>query len=155
MEDAPQRVLYKSMYSTTSEQEDGREQIVFITLSSIFVIVLICCLYEVYRTDKQYRKRKEMETDASILWSKEQAAKLQEPIQSIAFIQTNEVSKPTQNGKVKSNGTTTSTTVDNNLITNDKTSSVDLKPRKCLEKRISFRGSSYLLFARGSRIRIN
>lgn len=87
MEDAPQRVLYKSMYSTTSEQEEGREQIVFITLSSIFVVVLICCLYEVYRSDKQYRKRKEMETDASILWSKEQAAKLQEPIQSIAFIQ--------------------------------------------------------------------
>lgn len=58
-------------------------------MTSFFFIILLCCIYEVYRNDKQYRKRKEMETDASILWSKEQAAKLQEPVQSIAFIQVN------------------------------------------------------------------
>lgn len=87
MEDAPQRVLYTSIYSTEDVQEDGKAQIVFITLAVLFVVILVCCIYEVYRSDKQYRKRKEMETDASILWSKEQAAKLQEPTKNITFIQ--------------------------------------------------------------------
>lgn len=80
VEDAPQRILYQSIYSVASVQEEGIGQIVVITLSTFFVVILICCCYELYRTDKQYRRRKEMETDASIIWSKEQAAKLQEQV---------------------------------------------------------------------------
>ena len=48
-------------------------------LSTLLVIILLACAYEVYRSDKSYRKRLEIETDANILWSKENAAKLQEP----------------------------------------------------------------------------
>ncbi|XP_071052100.1 axotactin isoform X2 [Onthophagus taurus] len=76
VEDAPQRVQYKSIYSVTAIEEDGRGRIALITLSVLFVVIIICCAYEVYRNDKQYRRRKEMETDAGILWSKEQAAKI-------------------------------------------------------------------------------
>lgn len=76
MKDAPQRVQYKPMYITKSIEEDGKGKIIVITLSVFFVVVIICCAYELYRNDKQYRRRKELETDASILWSKEQAAKI-------------------------------------------------------------------------------
>ncbi|KRT78663.1 EGF domain-containing protein, partial [Oryctes borbonicus] len=76
VEDAPQRIQYISMYTAKSVEEDGRGKIVVITLSVFFVVVIICCTYELYRNDKQYRRRKELETDANILWSKEHAAKI-------------------------------------------------------------------------------
>lgn len=48
---------------------------VFITLTTIFVAIVICCLIEVYRTNRAHKKRIERETDESIIWSKEQATK--------------------------------------------------------------------------------
>lgn len=86
VEDAPQRIIYTSLYSTTQVQEDNTGQIIVTVLAVWFVAVIICCSYELYRTNKKYKKRKEMETDASILWSKEQAAKMQEPA-TTAFLQ--------------------------------------------------------------------
>lgn len=68
------------MYSEKSEQEEDVGEIIVIALATFFVIVLICCVYELYRTDKAYRRRKEMETDAGIIWSKEQAAIMQEQV---------------------------------------------------------------------------
>lgn len=50
------------------------EHIIIIALASFFVLVLICICYDVYRVNKKYKERKEFETDASILLSKQQAA---------------------------------------------------------------------------------
>lgn len=78
MQDAPQRILYTSIYSDTKEEEDSTEKIIIIVLASFFVLVLISCTYHLYRTDKKYREKKEFETDAGILLSKQQASILQE-----------------------------------------------------------------------------
>ncbi|XP_052893311.1 axotactin [Anopheles moucheti] len=74
--DAPTRVPYKAVYFDPSTKEE-KTQVVFITLTAIFVIIVVCCLIEVYRTDREYRKRIERQTDEDIIWSKEQAAKMQ------------------------------------------------------------------------------
>lgn len=50
----------------------------FITLTSVFVIIVVCCLLEVYRSHLAYKKRIERETDEDIIWSKEQATKMHE-----------------------------------------------------------------------------
>ena len=47
-------------------------------LTVLFVIIVVCCLIEVYRSDLEYKKRIERETDEDIIWSKEQATKLHE-----------------------------------------------------------------------------
>ncbi|KAB0796088.1 hypothetical protein PPYR_10149 [Photinus pyralis] len=132
VEDAPQRILYQSHSSVASVQEEGVGQIIVITLSTFFVIILICCAYELYRTDKQYRRRKEMETDAGIIWSKEQAAKLQEQSQDFD----GEPSKVSQNGKLptrnngNSNGNSTVTLVRIEISDNDK---------KVVDRRVGFK----------------
>lgn len=77
VEDAPVRIPYKSIYVNSSKKEE-KTQVVFITLTTIFVLVLICCAIEVYRTNVAYKKRIERETDEGIIWSKEQATKLHE-----------------------------------------------------------------------------
>ncbi|XP_058168365.1 axotactin [Anopheles ziemanni] len=74
--DAPIRVPYKAVYFDPSTKEE-KTQVVFITMTAIFVIIVVCCLIEVYRTDRAYRKRIERQTDEDIIWSKEQAAKMQ------------------------------------------------------------------------------
>ncbi|XP_060534792.1 axotactin [Cylas formicarius] len=76
VQDAPQRILYTSIYSADSIEEDGTSQLVVIILASFFLLVLVCIIYDVYRTKKRYKRRKEYETDASILLSKQQAALL-------------------------------------------------------------------------------
>lgn len=50
----------------------------FITLTTIFVVIVIGCIIEVYRTNRAHKKRLERETDECIIWSKEQATKLME-----------------------------------------------------------------------------
>lgn len=85
VQDAPQRIVYQSIYSAKTEEEDGKEQIIVIVLASFFVSVLVCIAYDLYRTDKKYRQRKEYETDASILLSKQQAAILQENNKPVRF----------------------------------------------------------------------
>lgn len=74
-EDSPARIPYKSIYIDNDEKEE-QTQFVFIVLISLFIIIIICCIIEVYRTDRQHKKRIERETDESIIWSKEQAAKM-------------------------------------------------------------------------------
>lgn len=87
MQDAPQRILYTSFYATDSVEEDNMEHIIIIVLASFFVLVLICVCYDVYRVNKKYKERKEFETDASILLSKQQAAiMLQENNKPVSFI---------------------------------------------------------------------
>lgn len=75
--DSPARKPYKSIYVDNDEKEE-QTQFVFIVLISLFIIIIVCCIIEVYRTDQQHKKRIERETDESIIWSKEQAAKMHE-----------------------------------------------------------------------------
>lgn len=75
VEDSPARNPYKSIYVDNDEKEE-QTQFVFIVLITLFVVIIICCIIEVYRTDRQHKKRIERETDESIIWSKEQAAKM-------------------------------------------------------------------------------
>lgn len=75
IDDAPIRKPYKSIYIDNNEQEE-QTQLVFIVLISLFFIIIIACIIEVYRTDKQYKKRLERETDEGIIWAKEQATKM-------------------------------------------------------------------------------
>lgn len=75
IDDTPSRKPYKSIYIDNNEQEE-QTQLVFIVLISLFFIIIIACIIEVYRTDKQYKKRLERETDEGIIWAKEQATKM-------------------------------------------------------------------------------
>jgi hypothetical protein len=75
--DTPSRQAYKSIYVDNNEKEE-QTQFVFIVLITLFIVIIICCIIEVYRTDQQHKKRLERETDESIIWSKEQAAKMHE-----------------------------------------------------------------------------
>lgn len=141
VEDAPQRVIYTSLYSTTQVQEDNTGKIIVIVLSVWFVAVIICCSYELYRTNKKYKKRKEMETDASILWSKEQAAKLQEPTTTV-FLQTKESEapqKPTHNGSAFKKGAN-GVSVNGNSSESQQQEEVEVKSERP-ERRIGFRSS--------------
>lgn len=75
VENEPERIPYKSQHVDPSQKEE-KTQVVFITLTTLFVVIVICCIIEVYRTNRAHRKRIERETDESIIWSKEQATKL-------------------------------------------------------------------------------
>lgn len=77
MEDPPVRIPYKSLHVDASHKEE-KTQVVFIILTAIFVIIVICCLIELYRTNRAHKKRIERETDENIIWSKEQATKMHE-----------------------------------------------------------------------------
>lgn len=84
MENEPERIPYKSQHVDPSQKEE-KTQVVFITLTTLFVVIVICCIIEVYRTNRAHRKRIERETDESIIWSKEQATKLFESPNAKAF----------------------------------------------------------------------
>lgn len=73
--DTPARRPYKSIYIDNDEQEE-QTQLVFVVLITLFIIIIVACVIEVYRTDKQYKKRIERETDEGIIWAKEQATKM-------------------------------------------------------------------------------
>lgn len=103
--DPPARKPYKSIYVDSKHKEENID--VFIILTSIFIIIIACCIIEVYRTDRQHKRRIERETDESIIWSKEQATKLHEspgapkgPRHSIKAI-TFEEDKPKPQGILK------------------------------------------------------
>ncbi|XP_036336770.1 uncharacterized protein LOC118746898 isoform X1 [Rhagoletis pomonella] len=78
VEDPPQRVLYVAQFGYDVSEKEDSTQVVFITLTSLFVIIVICCLIEVYRSHRAYKKRIERQTDEDIIWSKEQATKMHE-----------------------------------------------------------------------------
>ncbi|KRT78666.1 hypothetical protein AMK59_6494, partial [Oryctes borbonicus] len=102
----------------------------------------ICCTYELYRNDKQYRRRKELETDANILWSKEHAAKiLDKSTDSLA--QNGKI--PVKNGTLeKSNSTAPNAAVPEVPVAVEKPAQETLAPKRIdrKEKRISFRDSA-------------
>ncbi|XP_076275482.1 axotactin isoform X2 [Rhynchophorus ferrugineus] len=149
VQDAPQRILYTSIYSTDSVEEDNVEHIIVIALASFFVLVLICIIYDVYRTDKKYKEKKEYETDASILLSKQQAAiKLQENNIPPVDIERKNSIKAQQNGKVPNEKTNGIERVNGNTVEDGVAPSPELTPlkradsRRDRQKRISFRDSA-------------
>lgn len=71
--EAPSRIPYEAIHQDPSDEED-KTQVVFITLTAVFVVIVVCCLIEVYRSDREYKKRQERKTDEDIILSKEQAA---------------------------------------------------------------------------------
>lgn len=77
VEDAPKRIPYSFTYPQRGEKEE-KTQVVFTVLTALFIVIIICCLIEVYRTDRAHKKRIERETDESIIWSREQATKMHE-----------------------------------------------------------------------------
>lgn len=76
VEEPPVRIPYMMTINTKTKEE--KTQAVFITLTVIFVVIIVCCIIEVYRTNKAHKKRIERETDEGIIRSKEQATKLHE-----------------------------------------------------------------------------
>jgi len=71
-------VPYISKFVYDVDKKEDSTQMLFITLTSVFVIIVICCMLEVYRSHLAYKKRIERETDEDIIWSKEQATKMHE-----------------------------------------------------------------------------
>lgn len=69
---------YISKFVYDVDKKEDSTQVLFITLTSVFVIIVVCCLLEVYRSHLAYKKRIERETDEDIIWSKEQATKMHE-----------------------------------------------------------------------------
>ncbi|XP_033242580.1 uncharacterized protein LOC108152614 isoform X2 [Drosophila miranda] len=78
VEEPPQRVPYIPRFVYDENKKEDSTQVVFLTLTSVFVIIVVCCLLEVYRSHLAYKKRIERETDEDIIWSKEQATKMHE-----------------------------------------------------------------------------
>lgn len=72
----PVRIPYTMQINSKTTEE--KTQAVFIALTVIFVVIIICCAIEVYRTNRAHKKRIERETDEGIIRSKEQATKLHE-----------------------------------------------------------------------------
>lgn len=70
VEDPPNRVPYKSLYSDVAPVEEGFGKIVFLVLVSIFFLTMIGVAYDLYRTQRNYRRRKEAEQAAAMLWHK-------------------------------------------------------------------------------------
>ncbi|XP_057659616.1 axotactin isoform X2 [Diorhabda carinulata] len=133
VQDAPQRVIYTSMYSTTAEEEDSTGQLVVIILSSFFLLVIVFFIYHLIIIDKKYRRRKEYETDANILLSKQQAAFLQEN------------NKTAEDSSKKFNGIITSDSV--NVSKDEVREELIVKPIKRVDskrekQRVSFRGNN-------------
>lgn len=77
VENEPTRIPFHSQYVGSSQKEE-KTQVVFITLTTLFVVIVIGCIIEVYRTNRAHKKRIERETDEGIIWSKEQATKQHE-----------------------------------------------------------------------------
>ncbi|KAL3275553.1 hypothetical protein HHI36_020309 [Cryptolaemus montrouzieri] len=152
VEDAPHKVLYTPLYSTETEEEEDTGKMVVIILSIFFVVVLICLIYELYRVDRKYKLKKEYETDASILWSKEQAAILQETNRKTSGeIDPAQLKPISLNGKIPnntSNGVPKVDTSDSTIPTIIETPPEDVTKRPLKradskrEKRISFRDSA-------------
>lgn len=98
MENEPERIPFKSQYVGSSQKEE-KTQVVFITLTTLFVVIVIGCIIEVYRTNRAHEKRLERETDEGIIWSKEQATKLMEVNQTAASAAAPGSSTPVTGGK--------------------------------------------------------
>ncbi|XP_039285775.1 neurexin-4 isoform X2 [Nilaparvata lugens] len=80
VEDPPARIPYKSQYSDPSTEEEGTGRVLFIIALSVFCTVILSTLYHVYCNHLQYKKRKERETEAAILWHNGQQVQFQDPV---------------------------------------------------------------------------
>lgn len=49
-------------------------------MTSVFFTIIIAVLYHVYRNHLQWKKRKQQEIDADILWQKGQSVQFMEPL---------------------------------------------------------------------------
>lgn len=47
-------------------------------LITLFIVIIVCCIIEVYRTDRAHKRKIERETDESIILAREQAKQMQE-----------------------------------------------------------------------------
>ncbi|KAG8223988.1 hypothetical protein J437_LFUL012091 [Ladona fulva] len=100
VEDPPARKPYLAFSLGDQSQEEGGETVVFIVLASIFGMIVFCCLIELYRTHRRFRKKKEMEEDAAMLWHKGQPVKYTDPILSppnikmVSYTNTSQENKP-------------------------------------------------------------
>lgn len=54
--------------------------VLFIIALSVFCTVILGTLYHVYQNHLQYKKRKEQETEAAILWHNGQQVQFQDPV---------------------------------------------------------------------------
>lgn len=57
-EDPPKKIPYKARYSDKTQEEQSPAIYIFIVLCSIFIIALLCCCYEIFRSSRQKRKSK-------------------------------------------------------------------------------------------------
>nr|XP_018912970.1 PREDICTED: neurexin-3 isoform X1 [Bemisia tabaci]XP_018912971.1 PREDICTED: neurexin-3 isoform X1 [Bemisia tabaci]XP_018912972.1 PREDICTED: neurexin-3 isoform X1 [Bemisia tabaci] len=79
-EDPPEKKEFKSLYSDLPVKEEGASRVVFIIMTSVFFTIIIAVLYHVYRNHLQWKKRKQQEIDADILWQKGQSVQFMEPL---------------------------------------------------------------------------
>lgn len=63
-EDPPKRVLYKSHYMDATEEEQGATKYIFFGLVCLFVVAVLGCAYEVWRSDRKDRKRRKLQKQA-------------------------------------------------------------------------------------------
>ncbi|RZF31871.1 hypothetical protein LSTR_LSTR014199 [Laodelphax striatellus] len=80
VEDPPARIPYKSQYSDPSTEEEGTGRVLFIIALSVFCTVILSTLYHVYCNHLQYKKRRDRETEAAILWHNGQQVQFQDPV---------------------------------------------------------------------------
>ncbi|XP_070161529.1 axotactin isoform X5 [Polyergus mexicanus] len=58
VEDPPERIPYKSQYSSATQEEQGAGTYIFIALCCVFVAAVIGCIYEVWRSARKDRERR-------------------------------------------------------------------------------------------------
>ncbi|KMR03921.1 contactin-associated 2 [Lasius niger] len=58
VEDPPERIPYKSQYSSATQEEQGAGTYIFIALCCVFVAAVIGCIYEVWRSARKDRQRR-------------------------------------------------------------------------------------------------
>ncbi|XP_023314023.1 uncharacterized protein LOC106648034 isoform X2 [Trichogramma pretiosum] len=60
-EDPPKRVLYKSHYSDNTQEEQGAGTYIFFALVCVFVLVVLGCSWEVWRSARKARRRRKQQ----------------------------------------------------------------------------------------------
>ncbi|KAL6432320.1 hypothetical protein ACFW04_006749 [Cataglyphis niger] len=86
VEDPPERIPYKSQYSSATQEEQGAGTYIFIALCCVFVAAVIGCIYEVWRSarkDRQRRRRAASGTAATVAASGSQRWQPQQYTESL------------------------------------------------------------------------
>lgn len=58
VEDPPEKIPYKSQYSSATQEEQGAGTYIFIALCCVFVAAVTGCIYEVWRSARKDRQRR-------------------------------------------------------------------------------------------------